>query len=89
MSWSYFIVFAAVSVVLWAVGAFAAWKERRVLAFASTGIGLAVFFAYIVMMWVSLERPPLRTMGETRLWYSFFLPYRALLCTAAGVTGGF
>lgn len=79
MSWSYFIVFAAVSVVLWAVGAFAAWKERRVLAFASTGIGLAVFFAYIVMMWVSLERPPLRTMGETRLWYSFFLPLSGII----------
>jgi len=23
-------------------------------------------------MWHSLERPPMRTMGETRLWYSFF-----------------
>ena len=23
-------------------------------------------------IWISLERPPLRTTGETRLWYSFF-----------------
>ena len=30
-------------------------------------------------MWHSLERPPLRTMGETRLWYSFFLPLAGLI----------
>ena len=30
-------------------------------------------------MWISLERPPLRTMGETRLWYSLFLPLAGLI----------
>ena len=30
-------------------------------------------------MWLSLERPPLRTMGETRLWYSFFLPLAGII----------
>ena len=30
-------------------------------------------------MWVTLERPPLRTMGETRLWCSFFLPLAGIL----------
>ena len=30
-------------------------------------------------MWISLERPPLRTMGETRLWYSFFLPLAGII----------
>ena len=30
-------------------------------------------------MWISLERPPLRTMGETRLWYSFFLPVAGVI----------
>ena len=27
---------------------------------------------FICLLWVTLDRPPLRTMGETRLWYSFF-----------------
>ena len=49
------------------------------MAYALTGIGLTVFFAYILFMWISLERPPLRTMGETRLWYSFFLPLAGLI----------
>ena len=37
MIWSYFIIFALVSVVLWATGAWAAWRNRRALAFATTG----------------------------------------------------
>lgn len=79
MIWSYFIVFALLSVALWTIGAWAAWRNRRRLAFAATGLGLAVFFAYILIMWITLERPPLRTMGETRLWYSFFLPLAGII----------
>ena len=79
MIWSYFIVFALLSVALWTTGAWAAWRNRRRLAFAATGLGLAVFFVYILLMWITLERPPLRTMGETRLWYSFFLPLAGII----------
>ena len=79
MIWSYFIVFALLSVALWTTGAWAAWRNRSRLAFAATGLGLAVFFAYILIMWITLERPPLRTMGETRLWYSFFLPLAGII----------
>ena len=71
--------FAAVSVLLWAVGAFAAWRDKTVVAYSATILGLMVFFAFILSMWISLERPPLRTMGETRLWYSFFLPLVGLI----------
>lgn len=38
-----------------------------------TGLGVAVMALFIVGFWTTLNRPPLRTMGETRLWYSFFL----------------
>jgi ABC-type transport system involved in cytochrome c biogenesis permease subunit len=45
------------------------------------GIGMALGFAgflllviFTAMLWLSLERPPLRTLGETRLWYALFLP---------------
>ena len=79
MSWEHFIYFAIVAVVLWAAGALAAWKNKRRMAYTATIIGLAVFFAFIVGIWLSLHRPPLRTMGETRLWYSFFLPLAGFL----------
>ena len=79
MTWEQFIYFAIGAVLLWAVGAWAAWREKKAVAYTSTIIGLAVFFSFILMMWISLERPPLRTMGETRLWYSFFLPLAGLM----------
>ncbi len=79
MTWSYFIIFAIISVICWTVGAVASWKGKKTMAYALTGIGLAVFFTYILCMWINLERPPLRTMGETRLWYSFFLPLAGLI----------
>ena len=79
MSWDLFFWFALAAVLCWAVGAFFAWKGRPGLVYASTLAGLAIFFAFILGMWISLERPPLRTMGETRLWYSFFLPLAGII----------
>jgi ABC-type transport system involved in cytochrome c biogenesis permease subunit len=79
MSWEEFIYFAIAAMLLWAIGAWAAWKEKTAVAYMSTIAGLAIFFSFILMMWISLERPPLRTMGETRLWYSFFLPLAGII----------
>ena len=79
MDWSYFVYFAVAALLLWGVGAYAAWRQKVGLAYTTTVIGLLVFFSFIVLMWISLERPPLRTMGETRLWYSFFLPFAGLM----------
>ena len=80
MSWDYFIYFSSVSVILWIIGAVYAFKsDKRLLPTLFTVAGLIVFFVFILGMWISLERPPLRTMGETRLWYSFFLPVVGLI----------
>jgi ABC-type transport system involved in cytochrome c biogenesis permease subunit len=35
--------------------------------------GILIFAYYITILWISLDRAPMRTLGETRLWYSFFL----------------
>ena len=80
MSWDYFIYFASVSVILWVIGAVVAFRtNKRLVPTIFTVAGLIVFFLFIIGMWISLERPPLRTMGETRLWYSFFLPVVGLI----------
>ena len=31
MTWSYFIIFAIISVICWAVGAVASWKEKKTM----------------------------------------------------------
>ena len=79
MTWESFIYFAICAVLLWVAGSYQAWKDKAKSAYALTILGLGVFFAFILSMWISLERPPLRTMGETRLWYSFFLPLAGLM----------
>ena len=79
MSWDWFIYFAILSVVLWIAGSWNAFKGFRWRACVFTALGLLVFGTFIGLLWVSLERPPLRTMGETRLWYSFFLPLAGLI----------
>ena len=74
------IYFALPAVFCWGMGAMAAYRPGTSLQVVLwTVAGLAIFMAFIVGMWVSLERPPLRTMGETRLWYSFFLPVAGII----------
>jgi ABC-type transport system involved in cytochrome c biogenesis permease subunit len=78
--WNYFIIFALTSALLWAIGAVASYKKYSpALIYGSTSLGLLIFLSYILLMWVGLGRPPMRTMGETRLWYSLFLPLAGMI----------
>jgi ABC-type transport system involved in cytochrome c biogenesis permease subunit len=79
LSWDSFIFFVIPALLLWAAGAIMALRGAARKAIILTVAGLCVFAIFIVCLWVSLERPPLRTMGETRLWYSLFLPAAGLL----------
>ena len=79
MTWDLFAYFALSSVLCWAAGAFFAWKGQGPKVYAFSFAGLAIYFAFILGMWISLERPPLRTMGETRMWYSFFLALAGII----------
>ncbi|OGU61138.1 MAG: cytochrome C assembly protein [Ignavibacteria bacterium GWF2_33_9] len=36
-------------------------------------IGSCILIGYIIYLWNHLGRPPIKTLGETRLWYSLFL----------------
>lgn len=72
MTWDVFIWFGISAAVLSAAGALMALWDRRRIASACGSASLLVLASFIVLLWTSLGRPPLRTMGETRLWYSFF-----------------
>ena len=69
--WNLFLFFALAAILFWALGAFFSWKEKKALAVGTTVAGLAVFFSYMMILWIALDRPPMRTMGETRLWIRF------------------
>lgn len=38
-------------------------------------VGNIAILVFVIILWSSLGRPPLRTMAETRLWYSFFIAW--------------
>lgn len=74
MNWDTFIWFALPAVALWlTAGGLVYPKGSRRTADTLMLRGIAVFVAFIIGFWINLRRPPLQTMGETRLWYSFFL----------------
>ena len=76
MTWNHFLPFAIVASALWTVGTIAALLHkagRSSVCLWATAAGLVVYSAFIAGLWMSLGRPPLRTLGETRLWYSFFM----------------
>ena len=81
INWDNFYVFAAVSVGLWLAGAVFALRSsmRSRMAVGFTVAGIMVLGIFIAGLWEYLQRPPLRTMGETRLWYSFFMGIAGLL----------
>jgi len=78
MDWLSFPIFALFTALFLTTGCGLLFlkKKSQFLRFFSDilivcGIGcMAVFISFL---WIHLSRPPLRTLGETRLWHSFFL----------------
>lgn len=72
--WNDFIYFAIGALIFWITGSVLAWlpvyRKSGLWVFAT---GIVVFLSFIIGLWISLNRPPMRTLGETRLFYSFFV----------------
>ena len=73
VGWNLFPWFAAAAMTFSTVAAVSAWRERSRVATAGALLGVVALAAFVVLFWMTLGRPPLRTMGETRLWYSLCL----------------
>ena len=85
MSWDSFVWFALAASLFWISGAIVSViSKRRLPAAVLAGCGSAIFMTFIVGVWISLGRPPLRTMGETRLWFSLFLSLIGLVVYLRG-----
>ncbi|MBK8805602.1 MAG: cytochrome c biogenesis protein CcsA [Bacteroidales bacterium] len=74
--WIHFEIYAIISFICWTAAIFIGFLKNkfaaRTMEFLSI-IGILSLLGFIIELWISLERPPLRTLGETRLWYSFFM----------------
>lgn len=91
ITWDSFIWFGITAILFSAVAAVVSvcandhwsasssrYRRLRTAAVSSASASLASMAAFIILMWIGLDRPPLRTMGETRLWYSFFALFAGL-----------
>lgn len=74
MTWNEYLWFAIPAMLCWfSAGILAFTSKKNIIVDTLTILGILIFGAFIVGLWIGQDRPPLRTMGETRLWYSFFL----------------
>ncbi len=73
MGWDIFPLFAIATALLATVGSVLALRDRHLSALVTSSLSVAILGLFVAVLWVGLERPPMRTMGETRLWYSLFL----------------
>lgn len=71
--WNIFPIFALVAALLGVAAFVLSLCKRASLAQWMARGAVAVLAIFIVQLWILLDRPPMRTMGETRLWYSLFL----------------
>jgi ABC-type transport system involved in cytochrome c biogenesis permease subunit len=82
MSWEQLIFYALTSAICWITGSVFAFRQKRAVALTISCIGSVIFLIYIIGMWIALQRPPMRTLGETRLWYSLFLSIAGIIVYA-------
>lgn len=77
MNWLYYPYFFVLTAAVWMAAFLLLFSNRQKS--AQTGLWLSIagtlaISVFTAMLWIKLERPPMRTLGETRLWYSLFLP---------------
>src|SRR5512133_2710160 len=75
--WLDFPIYASVAILFWlaASGLFLSSGKKLMnqMAAGLSFAGTAVLLVFITILWLHIQRPPMRTLGETRLWYSVFL----------------
>ncbi len=76
MDWTNFSFISITTIFFWLISIVTlipSKKNLTGLTFIFLSLGIGVFLFFIISFWVLLSRPPLQTIGETRLWYTLFL----------------
>lgn len=72
MTWNHFPLMAGMTLLLALSASLLSYRKKRA-AQAFMWAAVATMTLFVAGLWITLQRPPLRTLGETRLWYGFFL----------------
>lgn len=80
MIWNNFIWFAIATVGSWIISIISLfYVKQKGLAELFAILGIIILSLFTTLLWIEMDRPPFKTMGETRLWYSIFLSTTGLL----------
>ena len=86
MIWINFEIFFAAAIILWVIAIAFLWvpilqnnKHSSSISLLFSFLGALVVVIFTALLWKELQRPPMRTLGETRLWYSLFLPFIGII----------
>jgi len=75
MTWNEFIWFGVPAIACFSVAGISGFLSgRELMAKLSTAAGMTILIVFIAGLWIGMGHPPMRTMGETRLWYALLLP---------------
>ncbi len=81
--WDYFPMYALVAALFWILSMLLHISKNKTIghtiSLISAIAGTVVIFLFAIRLWLHLERPPIRTLGETRLWYSAFVSLIGIL----------
>lgn len=76
--WIYFSHYAAAAIICWLFCMFfqllKSTRQKTFLIITIASLGGLLMLLFTLNLWQHLGRPPMRTLGETRLWYAVFLP---------------
>ena len=82
MIWINFDIYFIIAILLWTISLGILWipalskiKHSENIAVFIGFLGAITILLFTALLWKELDRPPMRTLGETRLWYSLFLPF--------------
>lgn len=78
MIWQILNITFIIFVSLWLVGTiFLFFNKNKIkttkISLILPGIANLILLTFIILYWIEIERPPLKTMAETRLWYAMFV----------------
>ncbi len=79
MTWTDFPYVSYSAMICWAGGTLLGLLSARARVLKISGMalmiaGTGIMTVFLVLFWMELDRPPLRTLGETRLWYATLIP---------------
>ncbi len=76
MNWQLFSIYIYIIFPLWIAGSVMLYLNRSkklIISDIFIAAGSILLIIFTAQLWIALDRPPMRTLAETRLWYAVFL----------------